>query len=58
MSELTRSIRAYAIRVAILLLHLPQAEHTAPQVAAPQHEAAKVKTCSGLSVPLLADARE
>jgi hypothetical protein len=28
----------------MLLLHLPQAEHTAPHVAAPQHEAAKVKS--------------
>lgn len=30
------------MRVAMLLLHLPHAEHTALQVAAPQHEAAKV----------------
>lgn len=34
---------AYAIRVAMLLLHLPHAEHTAEQVAAPQQLAPKVR---------------
>jgi hypothetical protein len=61
---------AYAILVAMLLLHLPHAEQTALQVAAPQHEAAKVASlrtcqwnCAGLSrfliptVPTLGTAR-
>jgi hypothetical protein len=32
-TELTRRIKAYAILVATLLLHFPQAEHTAEHVA-------------------------
>lgn len=50
--ELTRRMRAYAILVAIELLHLPQAEHTALQVAAPQQEAPNVR-----SVPMEGIAR-
>jgi hypothetical protein len=45
--ELRRRIRAYAMRVAILLLHLPHALQTALQVAAPQHDAAAVAICVG-----------
>jgi hypothetical protein len=41
MIELTRRRSAYAIRVAILLPHLPQALQTMEQVAAPQQLAAK-----------------
>jgi hypothetical protein len=38
-------MRAYAIRVAILLPHFPPQEPmTALQVAAPQHEAATLQT--------------
>jgi hypothetical protein len=48
--ELRRRIRAYAIRVAMLLLHLPHALHTALQVAAPQHDAAAVAICGQASV--------
>lgn len=42
--ELASSISAYAIRVATLFWHLPQALHTAEHVAAPQHDAANVAT--------------
>jgi len=50
--ELTRRRRAYAIRVATLFPHLPQALQTAEHVAAPQQLAAKPKT-----VPMLGTAR-
>jgi len=41
--ELTRRIRAYAIRVATLFPHFPQALQTMEHVAAPQQVAAKDK---------------
>jgi hypothetical protein len=46
--ELKRRIRAYAIRVAILLPHFPPHElKTALQVAAPQQEAATPQSYDG-----------
>jgi hypothetical protein len=39
-------MRAYAIRVATLFPHLPQALQTMEQVAAPQQLAAKDTTCA------------
>ena len=47
--ELMRRMKAYAIRVAMLLWNFPHAEHTAEQVVAPQHDAANVTSFEQLA---------